>query len=87
MRQILSLAFPQQKTTKTTTPNASNPVCGLPRQKRTTPNLSIRQFSRLQVAVTPSVHTFSLVLNLKFIFSLHFQEHKPLQQNKFILLV
>ncbi len=51
----------------------------------------IRQFSRLQVAVTPSVHTFSLVLvhnfYFIFIFSLHFQEHKPLQQNKFILLV
>jgi hypothetical protein len=41
------------------------------------------------VAVTPSVDTFSLVLNFIFIFifsfSLHFQEHKPLQQNKFIL--
>jgi hypothetical protein len=29
----------------------------------------IRQFSRLQVAVTPSVHTFSLVLNFFFFFS------------------
>jgi len=55
MRQILSLALPQQKTTKTTTPNASNPVSGLPRQKRTTPNSSIRQISRL--------HSFKWAVN------------------------
>jgi hypothetical protein len=79
MRQILSLAFPQQKTTKTTTPNASNPVSGLPRQKRTTPNSPIRQFSRLHSSGCKHHHQFILFLLfliLFFIFSLHFQEHK-----------